>query len=75
VPRPVPRRRGPVPLPGEPEQVRHQFERPFVFDPPAVQAMFGLAPSPCGGGLAALVVWWRDRERERPNPRVPWQRE
>jgi nucleoside-diphosphate-sugar epimerase len=52
-----------VPFVRELEEVRHQFERPFVLDSTAAQETFGLAPTPLEDGLSAHVEWWAQRQR------------
>ena len=50
-----------VPFARELQEVRHQFEQPFVLDSSAAQATFGLAPTPFAEGIAAHVAFWRER--------------
>jgi nucleoside-diphosphate-sugar epimerase len=64
VPRPLLRALGlAVPFLRELEEVRHQFERPFVLGSTAAQRTFGLAPTPLEEGLSAHVRWWAERPR------------
>ncbi|WP_028267567.1 NAD-dependent epimerase/dehydratase family protein [Arthrobacter sp. MA-N2] len=43
-------------------EMLYQFERPFVMDSTASQAMLGLEPTPLEDAMAATVAWWRDQE-------------
>ena len=45
------------------EEVRYQFERPFVVDSSAYQATFGARPIPINDALAATVAWWTGQGR------------
>lgn len=49
------------PLLRELQEVRYQFERPFVLDSHAAQEVLGIAPTPEKEQTAATVAWWRDR--------------
>lgn len=52
-----------VPFLRELEEVRYQFERPFVVDSTDYQTTFGVAPTPMHDALAATVAWWQDQRR------------
>jgi nucleoside-diphosphate-sugar epimerase len=41
------------------QEVRHQFERPFVVDSTACSATFGLDATPMDEALRATIGWWR----------------
>lgn len=50
-----------VPLLRELQEVRHQFERPFVLDSSAFETTFGAAPTPWEEVVDRTVDWWRAR--------------
>lgn len=50
-----------VPLLRELQEVRHQFERPFVLDSSAFEATFGVTPTPWDEVIDQTVAWWRQR--------------
>ncbi|MGD9525478.1 NAD-dependent epimerase/dehydratase family protein [Pseudonocardia sp.] len=50
-----------VPFARELQEVRHQFEKPFVLDSSAAQETFGLAPTPFADGIVAHVGFWTER--------------
>lgn len=50
-----------VPFARELQEVRHQFDEPFVLDSSAAQETFGLAPTPFAEGIAAHVAFWQER--------------
>ncbi|GAA4024432.1 NAD-dependent epimerase/dehydratase family protein [Arthrobacter methylotrophus] len=43
-------------------EMLYQFERPFIMDSTASQAMLELEPTPFADAMAATVAWWRDQE-------------
>jgi nucleoside-diphosphate-sugar epimerase len=43
------------------EEVRYQFERPFVLDSSNFTDTFGVAPTPMDEALLATAAWWRER--------------
>ncbi len=47
-----------VPFVREMEEIRYQFERPFVIDSSAYQARFGTRPTPMQDALADTLGWW-----------------
>ncbi|MFO7250519.1 MAG: NAD-dependent epimerase/dehydratase family protein [Actinomycetes bacterium] len=51
------------PMLRELEEIRYQFDRPYLLDSSAFQATFGMAPTPLDEALAETVDWWRSRER------------
>lgn len=62
MPRPLVRLLGlVVPMLGEMEHIRYQFERPFVLDSSEVQSTFGLSPTPFDQALTETIDWWRSR--------------
>jgi nucleoside-diphosphate-sugar epimerase len=50
-----------MPVLGEIEHVRYQFENPFVLDSSDFQDTFGVKPTPVDEALAATIAWWRSR--------------
>jgi len=50
-----------VPTVGELEEVRYQFDRPFVMDSSDFSATFGLAATPLDEAARDTVRWWRSR--------------
>jgi nucleoside-diphosphate-sugar epimerase len=52
-----------APIVRELREVRYQFDRPFVVDSSAYQALFGTGPTPMHQALAATAAWWT-----RPGP-------
>ncbi|GAA0356278.1 NAD-dependent epimerase/dehydratase family protein [Microbispora corallina] len=50
-----------VPMLREMGETRYQFDRPYVLDSTASQAVLGLAPTPLDAALEATVRWWRER--------------
>ena len=52
-----------VPVLRELEEVRYQFDRPFVIDSSACQQTFGIKPTPVTAALAATAAWWRSQGR------------
>lgn len=50
-----------VPFARELEEVRHQFEKPFVLDSTAARETLGLAPTPFGAGIDGHVAFWQRR--------------
>lgn len=50
-----------MPVLGEIEHVRYQFEHPFVLDSTDFQDTFGVKPTPVDEALAATIAWWRDQ--------------
>lgn len=52
-----------VPFLRELEEVRYQFERPFVVDSSAFETTFGVGPTPMEQALQATVAWWQERLR------------
>ena len=50
-----------VPFLRELEEVRYQFDRPFVVDSSAFEETFGVRPTAMNDALAATVAWWRDQ--------------
>jgi hypothetical protein len=51
-----------VPMVRELQEVRHQFERPFVLDSSAWTAAFGDVATPLDRTWADTVAWWRRRD-------------
>lgn len=49
------------PMVRELQEVRYQFERPYVLDSRAAQELFALRPTPEKDQFASTVAWWRDR--------------
>ncbi|MFI5611059.1 NAD-dependent epimerase/dehydratase family protein [Amycolatopsis sp. NPDC051903] len=49
------------PLLRELQEVRYQFDRPFVVDSSAYEEFSGEQPTPLAEQAAATVSWWRDR--------------
>ncbi|MGW6919306.1 NAD-dependent epimerase/dehydratase family protein [Kitasatospora sp. NPDC054939] len=49
------------PLLRELQEVRYQFERPFVIDASAWEARFALRAAPLDEQVKATVAWWRER--------------
>jgi nucleoside-diphosphate-sugar epimerase len=47
-----------VPFLRELDEVRYQFEAPFVLDSSDYQTTFGIAPTPIEDALGATVGWW-----------------
>jgi nucleoside-diphosphate-sugar epimerase len=47
-----------VPFLGELDEVRYQFEAPFVMDSSDFQTTFGVQPTPIPEALGATVEWW-----------------
>lgn len=54
-----------VPFMRELEEVRYQFEQPFVIDSTDSEATFGLTPTPMDVALTATVDWWLKQEQRR----------
>lgn len=52
-----------VPVVRELEEIRYQFDRPFVIDSSACQETFGIKPTPMAAALAATAAWWRSHGR------------
>jgi len=52
-----------VPLLRELQEVRYQFERPFVVDSTQFATTFGVQPTPMEEGLRATIQWWLDQRR------------
>ena len=52
-----------VPFVREMQEVRYQFERPFVIDSSAYQTTFQTGPTPMQDALAATVTWWTGQGR------------
>lgn len=52
-----------LPFVREMEEVRYQFDRPFVMDSLAFQTTFGAKPTPMDEALAATAQWWIDQGR------------
>jgi nucleoside-diphosphate-sugar epimerase len=52
-----------VPFLRELEEVRYQFDRPFVVDSTAFEETFGVRATPMDHALAATVAWWREQRR------------
>jgi len=50
-----------VPFLRELEEIRYQFDRPFVLDASATEAALGLAPTPLDDALRETIAWWRGR--------------
>ena len=50
-----------VPFLRELEEIRYQFDRPFVLGSPATEAALGLAPTPFDDALRTTIAWWRGR--------------
>jgi nucleoside-diphosphate-sugar epimerase len=42
------------------DEVRYQFERPFVMDSTAAVEHFGLSPTPLPEQMSSTVKWWRE---------------
>ncbi|MFG1822172.1 NAD-dependent epimerase/dehydratase family protein [Microbispora bryophytorum] len=42
-------------------ETRYQFDRPYVLDSSASQAVLGFAPTPVEDGVKETVAWWRGR--------------
>lgn len=49
------------PMVRELQEVRYQFDRPYVLDSRAAQELFALRPTPEKDQFAGTVAWWRDR--------------
>ena len=52
-----------LPFARELEEVRYQFDRPFVMNSSAYQATFAVSPTPMEEALAATVAWWNEQGR------------
>lgn len=52
-----------VPFLRELEEVRYQFERPFVLDSSSFESTFAASPTPMAEALAATVAWWLEQQR------------
>jgi nucleoside-diphosphate-sugar epimerase len=52
-----------VPFVRELQEVRYQFERPFVIDSAAYQTTFQARPTAMQDALAATLVWWTGQSR------------
>lgn len=52
------------PLLRELQEVRYQFDRPFVVDSAAYTARFGEVATPVDEQVRATVLWWQERLRE-----------
>ena len=52
------------PMLRELDEVRYQFERPFVLDSSAFTATFGIEPTPMDEALAATAAWWKEWVRK-----------
>ena len=50
-----------IPVVRELEEVRYQFDRPFLIDSSACQQTFGIKPTPMAAALAATATWWRSQ--------------
>jgi nucleoside-diphosphate-sugar epimerase len=50
-----------VPFLKEMGETRYQFDRPFVLDSSASQAVLHLAPTPMEDALKATIAWWREQ--------------
>ncbi|GAA4582208.1 NAD-dependent epimerase/dehydratase family protein [Planotetraspora phitsanulokensis] len=50
-----------VPFLKEMRETRYQFDRPFVLDSSASQAVLGSAPTPMEDALKATLTWWREQ--------------
>ncbi|GII54982.1 NAD-dependent epimerase [Planotetraspora thailandica] len=46
----------------EMRETRYQFDRPFILDSSASQAVLGLSPTPLDTALKATIAWWRESE-------------
>ena len=55
-----------VPVLRELEEVRYQFDRPFVTDSSACQETFGIKPTPIATALAATAAWWHSQGHATP---------
>ncbi|MER5869699.1 NAD-dependent epimerase/dehydratase family protein [Streptomyces sp. NPDC002044] len=49
------------PLLRELAEIRYQFDRPFVVDSSAYEAVFSVRPTPVDEQIGATVEWWRRR--------------
>jgi len=52
-----------VPFLRELEEVRYQFERPFIIDSTEYQTTFAVEPTPIEDALRATVAWWSAQRR------------
>jgi nucleoside-diphosphate-sugar epimerase len=52
-----------IPFVREMQEVRYQFERPFVIDSSAYQTTFRTPPTPMQDALAATLAWWTGQGR------------
>ncbi|GAA1272924.1 NAD-dependent epimerase [Planotetraspora silvatica] len=50
-----------VPMLKEMRETRYQFDRPFVLDSSASEAVLGLAPTSTDDALKATIAWWREQ--------------
>jgi nucleoside-diphosphate-sugar epimerase len=52
-----------VPMLRELDEIRYQFEQPFVMDSSDYQTTFGVAPTPIQDALQATLAWWMAQGR------------
>ncbi|GAA4565237.1 NAD-dependent epimerase/dehydratase family protein [Planotetraspora kaengkrachanensis] len=50
-----------VPFLKELRETRYQFDRPFVLDSSASEAVLGFGPTPMEDALKATMAWWREQ--------------